>query len=96
MLKNFNAWLKGLSVKTTILLTGIGITLFIAMQQALIGSMASGISPSDIFAMSFTLWFSVMVVTIVFSAFLLLIGYAGHKLKARIKSKISNKKRKKQ
>lgn len=96
MLKNFNAWLKGLSVKTTILLTGIGITLFLSMEKALVGSVASGVAPSDIFAMSFTIWFSVIVVTIVFSVILLLIGYAGHKLKARIKSKISNKKRKKQ
>lgn len=92
--KNFYIWLKGISVKSTIVLTGIGITLFIAMQQALIGSMASGVAPSDIIAMSFTLWFSVIIVTMFFSIFILLIGYAGHKLKIRIKLKSTNKKRK--
>jgi len=96
LLRNFKAWLNGISTKSTIVLSAIGITLFIAMQQALIGSMASGVAPSDIYAMAFTLWFSVIVVTIVFSLFLLLIGYVSHAIKERIKLKVSAKKKGKQ
>lgn len=91
-IKNFIAWLKGLSVKTTVVLTGIGITLFLAMQQALIGAISSGTPTNDVFAMSFTIWISVMIVTLFFGIILLSVGYISHKIKEKIKTRASNKK----
>lgn len=93
-MKGFKEWMNSFSVKTVIVLTGIGITLFLAMQQALIGSIASG-GNSDIFLMSFSIWLTVMIVVIVFSALLLLIGYLIHSVIRRFKTKRKNKKVKK-
>lgn len=95
-LKGFRNWLKSLSVKTTVVLTGIGITLFIAMQQALIGSLSSGMASSDIYAMAFTLWFSVTIVTLTFAMLILFIGYIVHKIKNKLKSKSHKQKKEKQ
>ena len=92
MLKNFFMWLKGFSVKSTIILTGVGITLFLAMQQALVGSLRSGSPASDVFLMSFTIWVTVMIVTLFFGAILMLGGYIIHKIKEKIQEKTSNKK----
>ncbi|HDA4896562.1 TPA: hypothetical protein PCY29_002267 [Staphylococcus aureus] len=73
-IKKFKAWLDDLSIKSTIILTGIGITLFIAMQQAFVGSIATG-GGTDIYAMAFALWFTVMFVTLVLIVLVLFVGY---------------------
>lgn len=82
-LKEFKNWLEEISIKQTIVLTGIGITLFIAMQQAFVGSLATG-GASDIYAMAFFLWFTVALVTFVLATFLLFIGYSISKIKSKI------------
>lgn len=99
LLKNFKDWLKNLSTKTTIILTGIGITLFMAMQQAFVGALATG-GGGDIYLMSFTLWLAVMFITLFFSILLLLVGYSLGNVKEKYKNqrkiKEENNKKEKQ
>ncbi|HDF3152070.1 hypothetical protein [Staphylococcus chromogenes] len=64
LFKKFKDWINKLSIKTTIVLTGIGITLFLAMQQAFVGSLATG-GGSDIYAMALSLWITVLIITLI-------------------------------
>lgn len=93
LITGFINWLKGLSVKTTVVLTGVGITLFLAMQQSFIGSMASGMAPSDIYAMAFILWLTIIIVTIVLCVLLLLVSYIVHNANSKIKTMIKKNKK---
>ncbi len=82
LIKSFKKWVEAISIKQTIVFTGLGITLFIAMQQAFVGSIATG-GNSDIYAMAFFLWFTVILVTLVLIMFLLFIGFIFSKLKGK-------------
>ncbi len=66
------------------MLTGIGITLFLAMQQAFVGSLATGGSRNDIYAMAFALWITVIIFTFILLTMLLFIAYALRGIKNKI------------
>lgn len=90
-IKNIIQWIRGFSFKTTVVLAFIGMTLFDAMKEALVGSIASG-GNSDIYIMTFAIWLSVMFVVLFFIAIMLVIAYAFSKIIKHFKNKKVDKK----
>lgn len=93
--KRFFQWIRNFSYKTTIVLTGIGITLFMTMRDGMIGSIAQG-GNSDVYVMSFLVWIAIMFIVIFFALILLVIIYNLKNIFVGIRNKIKDKKPKKQ
>lgn len=93
--KRFFQWIRSFSYKTTIVLTGIGITMFITMRDGMIGSIAQG-GNSDVYVMSFLVWIAIMFIVIFFALMLLVIMYNLRNIFIGIKNKTKDKKPKKQ
>lgn len=81
---NFIKYLKNLSVKQTVILTGIGITLFLHLLEGVKLSMATG--KSAYLLVSLTLWGSVAMATAII---LTILVFAWYVIKSGIK-KIKN------
>lgn len=93
--KRFFQWIRGFSHNTTTVLTGIGVTLFIMMLYAMMGSLSQG-GNSDVYVVSFLIWIAIMFVVVFFGLILLVIMYNLRNIFAGIKNKIKDKKSKKQ
>lgn len=93
--KRFFQWIRNFSYKTTIVLTGIGITLFMTMRDGMIGSIAQG-GNSDVYVMSFLVWIAIMFIVIFFALILLVIVYNLRNIFIGMKNKNKNRRLKKQ
>jgi len=93
-MKKFIQFLKDLSVKQTIVLTGFGITLFIVLLQGITASVATGQSAA--IEMAVTIWFGVILSTIIISIVFLIVIFIITLVIKKIVQMFKNKKSKKQ
>lgn len=92
-MKKFIQFLKDLSVKQTIVLTGFGITLFIVLLQGITASVATGQSAA--LEMAITVWFGVVVSTVIIGIIFLIVLFIITLIIKKIKQMFKNKKDKK-